>query len=249
MRKFIAISALLALCIGAAAQNTGKDRLNELENKSVEESKSSPIKAEREYQLINWEIFARTGYGAHIMNANEFPGGLFKSTCEEVFLNTVELDICPTRWLSIDLGIDLKWQNFTTFKEYSFSKNGAGEVIIASTPTSYKMPVSTLHYFSLAAPLMLDLNFGVVSLSLGAELVYTPASRVSIKDSYRMGASTYNVTTRECAGVPALSWNAFASLNLGFTGIYFRYYPQQPIIPTAPFSLMTVGIVFNTKGM
>jgi hypothetical protein len=249
MKKTFTVIALLALTLGAFAQNTGKDRLDELENKTVEEKKSSSKKAEREYRLFDFQVLARVGGGGHIMDAPEFPKGYFKSTCSEFFFNTVELDICPTRWMSIDLGIDLKWQDFTTLSGNVFSKNAAGDVVFAATPAGNERQVSTLHYFSLAAPLMLDFNLGLVGVSLGAEVVYTPASRVSIQDSYTIGASDYKVTTHECGGVPRISWNAYASLNFGFYGIYFRYYPQQPLIPTAPFSVATVGVVFNSKGI
>ena len=96
---------------------------------------------------------------------------------------------------------------------------------------------------------MLNFDIGPVGLSMGAELVYTPASCVRIKDTYSIGASDYSVKTRECGGVSPISWNAFASLSLGMTGIFFRYYPKQPLVPTAPFNLMTVGIVFRSIDM
>lgn len=247
MKKTFTVIALLVLSLCAFAQNTGKDRLKELENKTVEEKKSTSKKAEKEYKLFDFQALARIGGGTHIMDAPEFPDGLFKSTCSEFFFNAVELDVCPTKWMSIDLGVDLKWQYFTPSSGNVFSKDANGYVVFAATPAGNQKHVSTLQYFSLAAPLMLDFNFGLVGVSLGAEVVYTPASRVRINDSYTVGASDYNVKTRECGGVPAFSWNAYASLNLGFYGIYFRYYPQQPLLPTAPFSLMTVGIVFNSK--
>lgn len=246
MKKTFTVIALLALSLGAFAQTTGKDRLEELENKTVEEKKSASKKAEREYKLFDFQVLARTGYGWHLVDAPEFNKG-FKDKNGEFFLNTVELDICPTRWMSIDLGLDLKWQDFTTAQTSTFSWNSSDQIVIAPTPAGYEKVVSTLHTFSLAAPIILDLNLGLVGLSLGAELVYTPASRVILKHSYTVGTSDHKVTTRECGGFPQLSWNAYASLNFGFTGIYFRYYPQQPLIPTAPFSLMTVGIVFKSK--
>ena len=245
MKKTFTIIALLAMTFGAFAQNTGKDRLEELENKTVEEKKSTSKKAEKEYSLFDFQAFARIGGGGHIMDAPEFPKGYFKSTCSEFFFNAVEIDICPTRWMSIDLGIDLKWQDFTTLSGNVFTKNAAGDVVFDATPAGNEKQVSTLHFFSLAAPLMLDFNLGLVGVSLGAEVVYTPASRVSIQDSYTIGEKDYNVKTRECGGVPRISWNAYASLNLGFYGIYFRYYPKQPLIPTAPFNMFTAGICFD----
>ena len=131
MKKTFILIALLALSLGAFAQNTGKDRLDELENKSVEEKKSTSKKPEREYKLFDFQVLARVGGGSHIMDAPEFPKGYFKSTCSEFFFNTLEFDVCPTRWMSIDLGLDLKWQDFTTLSGNVFSKNAAGDVVFA----------------------------------------------------------------------------------------------------------------------
>lgn len=247
MKKTFTVIALMAVCFGAFAQNTGKDRLEELENKTVEEKKSSSKKAEKEYKLFDVQLLARIGYGWHLVDAPEFNKG-FKDRNQEIFLNTIEFDICPTRWMSIDLGLDLKWQDFTPSTGNIFSKNASGDIVYAATPPGYEKMVSTLHCFSLAVPLMLDFNLGLCGLSFGAELLYTPASRVSIRDSYSIGASDYSVITHECA-IPAIRWNAYASLNFGFTGIYFRFYPLEPFIPTAPFSVATVGVVFNSKGI
>ena len=245
MKKTFTVIALLALSLGAFAQNTGKDRLDELENKTVEEKKSTSKKAEREYKLFDFHVVSHVGGGTHIMDAPEFVKGFFKSTCSEFFVNAVEFDICPTRWLSLNIGADLKWQYFTPAYGNIFTKNTSGDVVFAATPATYEKMQSTLTLFSLAAPVALQFNFGYFGITAGAELVYTPASRVRINDSYTIGTSDYKVVTRGCNG-PDLNWNIFASLDLGgIYGLYVRYYPQQPILPTAPFNMTTVGLLFN----
>ena len=248
MRKTLLVCAFAALSLGAFAQNTGKDRLTQLENMKLEKKDSVKVKAEKEYNLFDFNGLAHIGYGWYLVTAPEFDKGLRKRN-GEFFLNAAEFDICPTRWMSFGLGIDLKWQDFTPSGGNVFTKDEAGNVILAAVPTVDDKRLSTLHCFSLGAPLMLNFDIGPVGLSMGAELVYTPASCVRIKDTYSIGASDYNVTTRECGGVSPISWNAFASLSLGMTGIFFRYYPKQPLVPTAPFNLMTVGIVFRSIDM
>lgn len=247
MKKTITVIALLAMTFGAFAQNTGKDRLEELENKTVEEKKSTSKKAEKEYQLFDFQILSHVGYGWHLMDAPEFQQG-FKGFNREFFMNTFELDIWPTRWMSLNLGLDLKWQNFTPSTGNIFRLDAKNDIVYDTMPAGTTGMQSTLHYFSLAAPLALNLNFGLIGFSAGAEFVYTPSSRVSIKDSYSIGSSEYNVVTRGC-NFNKLSWDIFATVYAGLTGIYFRYYPQQPLIPTAPFGLMTVGIYFNLTGI
>ena len=247
MKKTFTVIALLALSLGAFAQNTGKDRLDELENMTVEEKKSTSKKSEREYKLFDFQVLARVGGGGHIMDAPEFPKGYFKSTCSEFFFNTVELDICPTRWMSIDLGMDLKWQHFTPASGNIFHLDTNNNIVYDTTPAGATEMQSTLQYFSMAAPIALNFRFWLFCFSVGAELVYTPASRVSIKDSYSIGSSEYKVVTRDC-NFNKYNWDVFATLYAGTTGVYFRYYPKQPLVPTAPFDLMTVGICINLIG-
>ena len=247
MKKTFTVIALLALSLGAFAQNTGKDRLDELEKKTVEEKKSTSKKAEKEYSLFDFQVISHMGYGAHIMDAPEFTKSLFKSTCYEFFMNAVELDICPTRWMSLNIGLDLKWQDFNPAFGNIFAKDTQNDIVFATAPANNDKMLSTLHTFSLTAPLALKLKFGLLGISAGAEVVYTPASRVKIIDSYTIGDSDYNVVTREC-NAPGINWNVFANAYVGSTGIYVRYYPKQPLIPTAPFNMFTAGIYFDLTG-
>ena len=246
MKKIITVFALLAACFGAYAQNTGKDRLEELENMTVEDKVSSK-KTEREYRLFDFQVISHLGIGWHLMDAPEFQQGS-KGFNKEFYMNTVELDIWPTQWMSLNLGLDLKWQNFTPASGNIFQLDANNDIVYAAAPAANTGMESTLHYFSLAAPLALNFNLGLFGFSAGAELVYTPASRVRIKDSYSIGSSDYKVVTRGC-NFDNLSWDIFATVYAGTTGVYFRYYPQQPLVPTAPFNLMTVGVYFNFTGI
>lgn len=246
MKKIFTVIALAAVSFVAMAQTTGKDVLKDLEGKTVEE-KAAPKKAEKEYKLLDFQVLSHVGYGYHLMDAQEFTQG-FKGFNREFFLNTVELDIWPARWLSLNLGLDLKWQNITPAAGNIFQLDTNNDIVYASTPAGTTGMQSTLHYFSLAVPLALNFNLGLLGFSAGAELVYTPASRVSIKDSYSIDSSEYKVVTRGC-NFNKLSWDIFATVYAGLTGVYFRYYPQQPLVPTAPFNYMTVGIYFNFTGI
>ena len=245
MRKILLVCAFAALSLGAFAQNTGKDRLTQLENMKLEKKDSVKVKSEKEIKLFNFQVLSHLGYGWHLVTAPQFDKGLRRRN-GEFFMNAVELDLRPARWISMGLGADLKWQDFTPAGGSVFAKDEAGNVILAAAPPVDDKRFSTLHGFSLAAPLTLGFHLGPAGLSLGAELVYTPASCVTIKDTYSIGASDYSVKTKGCVGIPAISWNAFASLSLGMTGIYVRYYPKQPLVPTAPFNLVTVGVVFTS---
>lgn len=239
MKKIITISALLALCLGAAAQNTGKDRLDELENKTVEE-KSTPKKAEKEYELFDFNILARMGSG-YINVADQ----RFKpQNSYEFFLNTMEFELNPAKWLGLSLGLDLKWNSFYPKPEYVFSRDTNNDPIIIDTPAQREKNVSKLNVFSLAVPLSITFNFGSdFGLSLGAEAVYTPASKARIKDSYSIGDADYKVTTP--CNYPAFNWDICVCLYYGMAGLYYRFYPMHPLLNFSKQTNSSVGIIFN----
>ena len=240
MKKTFTVIAFLALSLGAFAQNTGKDRLEELENKTVEE-KSTPKKAEKEYELFDFNILARMG-GGYINVADQ----RFKpQNSYEFFLNTLEFELNPTKWLGLSLGLDLKWNSFIPKPEYVFSRDTNNDPIIIDTPAQREKNVSKLNVFSLAVPLSITFNFGSdFGLSLGAEAVYTPASKARIKDSYSIGDADYKVTIGPC-NYPAFKWNIFACLYYGMAGVYFRFYPTEPLLPFSLQSNSSVGVIFN----
>lgn len=243
MKKTLTVLALLAMSLGAFAQNTGKDVLDQLENKPAQEKKAPSKSSQKETKMFDFQLISYVGYGWHIIEAPEFNKGL-KDINREVFVNAFEFDFCPTSWLSVCLGMDLSWQDFTPSAGNAFSKNANDEVIFAIAPAANEKMTSTLHSFGLAAPLTLGFNLGPASLALSAELTYTPAGRARIKDNYFVGASEYTVVTRQC-NYSGFGWDLSATLSFGLLGVYVRYYPQQPVIPTAPFNLTTVGLVAN----
>jgi len=244
MKKFLTVTALLAVCLGAFAQNTGKDVLKDLEEKPLDEKASKKAKPEKEFETFDVQALAYLGYGWHLIDGTEFQKGLHKGNTE-FFMNITEFDFTPAKFLTLSLGMDVKWDWYTPTPDYGFSMNG-DDLVIGAAPAGVENYKSTLATAAFTFPVGVTLRLGsIASITAGAEAVLNLPKNAKIKDTYAIGTKSY--TVKENAGsIPQWGWNAFARVTFGgFLGLYARYYPQQPLIPTAPFGLTTVGLLLD----
>lgn len=243
MKKILTVTALLAMCLGAFAQNTGKDVLKELEEKPLEE-KASKAKPEKEFKVLDIQAISRLGYGWHLMDGTEFQTGLHQGNAE-FFMNITEIDFTPVKFLTLAVGMDVKWSHFTPKPEYSFSMSG-DDLVIGAAPAGIDNNKSSLRTAAFTFPVGLTLRIGnFAALTAGAEASLNLPKSLKINDTYMEGKSSLTKVT-PAGSVPQWSWNAFARITFGGAlGLYARYYPQQPFIPTAPFGFTTAGIVLD----
>lgn len=240
MKKILTVTALLAMCLGAFAQNTGKDVLKDLEEKPLEE-KSGKAKPEKEFKVFDIQAIARLGYGWHLMDATEFQTGLHKGNAE-LFMNITEIDFTPVKFLTLSAGMDVKWSYFTPKPEYSFSMTG-DDLVLGAAPAGIDQNNSSLRTAAFTFPAGLTLRIGnFAAITAGAEAVLNLPKDLKIKDTYMEGTTSVTKVS-PASSIPQWSWNAFARITFSAFGLYARYYPQQPLIPTAPFGLTTVGLL------
>ena len=244
MKKFLTVFALLAVCMGAFAQNTGKDVLKDLEEKPLEEKASKKAKPEQEFKVFDIQALAYLGYGWHLMDGTEFQKGLHKGNTE-FFMNITEFDFTPVKFLTLSLGMDVKWDWYSPTADYSFSMNG-DDLVLAATPAVAENFNSTLATAAFTFPVGVKFRLGsLAAVTAGAEAVLNLPKNAKITDTYAVGTKSYTVKEK-AESIPQWGWNAFARVTFGgFLGLYARYYPLQPIIPTAPFGLTTVGLVMD----
>lgn len=244
MKKFLTVFALMAMCFGAFAQNTGKDVLKDLEEKPLDEKASKKAKPEKEFDLFEIKALARMGYGWHLMDGTEFKGGFAKGNTE-FFMNITEFDLTPVKWLTLSLGLDVKWDWYTPTKDYGFAMSG-DDLVLGTTAAGMDNYKSTLNTAAFTFPLGLTFRIGsIAAVTAGAELAVNLPKNALIKDTYRIGTKSYT-STEPAGSIPQWGWNAYARVTFGdLLGIYARYYPQQPLIPTAPFGITTVGMVLE----
>ena len=249
MKKTFTVIALLVVCFSAIAQNTGKDRLDQLENMTVEEKKSTSKIAQKEFKLIDLDLLSHIGFGWNLMDAAQFQKGFTKGNTE-FFFNAIELDVRPVSWMSIGLGVDIKWQHFAPLAgNFIFEQDANNDIVYQSGVSVMPGESSKLNCTAIVFPLTLNFNLGLLSLSAGAELAYYQGKDDTITNIYVDDNRKYTTTISDLGLGGTTSWNLFASLTFGLTGVYVRYYPQQPLIPTAPFNFTTVGIIFNLNSI
>ncbi|MBP5333126.1 MAG: hypothetical protein J6Y66_03050 [Bacteroidales bacterium] len=244
MKKFLTVTALLALCLGAFAQNTGKDVLKDLEEKPLDEKTAKKAKPEKEFKVFEAQALAYLGFGWHLMDGAEFQKGLHKGNTE-FFMNITEFDFTPAKFLTLSLGMDVKWDWYTPTPDYGFSMSG-DNLVLGAAPAVVENYKSTLSTAAFTFPLGIKIRIGdLASITAGAEAVLNLPKNAKIKDKYAIGSMSYS--TKETAGsIPQMGWNAYARVTFGgLLGLYARYYPQQPLIPTAPFGLTTVGLLLD----
>lgn len=244
MKKLLTVFALLAMCFGAFAQNTGKDVLKDLEEKPLEEKASKKAKPEKEFDLFEIKALARMGYGWHLMDGTEFKGGFAKGNTE-FFMNITEFDLTPVKWLTLSLGLDVKWDWYTPTKDYGFAMSG-DDLVLGTTAAGMDNYKSTLNTAAFTFPLGLTFRIGsIAAVTAGAELAVNLPKNALIKDTYKIGTKSYT-STEPAGSIPQWGWNAYARVTFGdLIGLYALYYPQQPLIPTAPFGVTTVGLVLE----
>lgn len=244
MKKLLTVFALLAVCLGAFAQNTGKDVLKDLEEKPLDEKKAKKAKPEKEFKVFDIQAVARMGYGWHLMDGTEFKKGLSKGNTE-FFMNITELDFTPVKWFTLSLGMDVKWDWYTPTAEYGFAMSG-NDIVLGAAPAGTDGYKSTLASAAFTFPLGATFRLGdFASLTAGAEAVVNLPKNAIITETYKIGTKTYTVKD-PASSIPSWGWNAFARVTFGgILGLYARYYPTQPIIPTAPFGLTTVGLIMD----
>ena len=245
MKKLLTVFALLAVCLGAFAQNTGKDVLKDLEEKPLDEKTSKKAKPEKEFKVFETQVLARMGYGWHLMDGTEFQKGLHKGNTE-FFMNITEFDFTPAKFLTLSFGMDVKWDWYSPTADYGFSMSG-DDLVLGAAPAAVDGFKSTLSTAAFTFPLGATFRLGnIAAVSAGAELVVNLPKNASIKDTYKVGTKSYTVTDSATSSIPKWGWNAYARVTFGgLLGLYARYYPQQPLFPTAPFGVTTVGLLLD----
>ena len=243
MKKLLTVFALLVMCFGAFAQNTGKDVLKDLEEKPLDEKAAKKAKPEKEFEVFEVKALARMGYGWNLMDGTEFKGGFAKGNTE-FFMNITEFDLTPVKWLTLSLGLDVKWDWYTPTQDYGFAMNG-DDLALGSAVAGVDGYKSTLSTAAFTFPLGATFRLGdIAAITAGAELVVNLPKNAKITDTYKIGTKSFTVTDSATSSIPSWGWNAYARITFGgLLGIYARYYPQQPLIPTASFGVTTVGLV------
>lgn len=238
MKRTIIIMALCALTASAFAQEeqkSAKDRLTEIENMAdeIKEAKGSSSSDE----LFSVDGLSHLYVGDHIVDNNVFPGG--KS--HEVGLNILRFSLNPAKWLSFEIGADIKWDRFIAKgKMFELDTNGQFALSTATPPNRIKSKICA---FGASAPAAVSFKFGKVGLKFGAEATYDFDRYTKIKNKFRDNNGKRAADIVNGGEIQNFRLSYFGALLFDDFGIYARYCPGTVIPGSIQVeNLISIGI-------
>ena len=238
MKRIIISAVFLILASSAFAQEgqkSAKDRLTEIEGMADQiVARKSDAK-----DVFNFESMAHLYIGDHIVPEEQFPGG--KS--HEVGLNLVQFSLNPTKWLSFDLGCDLKWDRFIAKGiMYEIDANNQFALSTATPPSRLKSKICA---FGFSAPADIALHIGKFGLRFGAEATYDLDGCNKVKNKFRDANGKRAKEILNGGQVQNFRLAYFAGIEFDDLGAYFKYCPGT-IIPGSINleNLVSVGLYF-----
>jgi hypothetical protein len=252
-KTIISIFALFAVGAGisfAQEEEKGKDakdRLSEIEQMTVDVKKHKSASSENDVFEVN--AVAHAGFGAHKVEGDAFRNKFGKSY--ELFVNAFELSFNPVPFLSVNAGLDLKWNRFVSETSQFMVKDGKFDIFTTATAVPLNNLRSRMCGFALSVPATLSINLGDTHLKFGVEAAYNVNRYNKAKSSYSVDknatfdASDHIIATRG-GEFEKFVISYIASVDFDGLGLYYKYCPES-IVPGSDIikSYQTVGIVLS----
>ena len=235
--------ALAAFCTAAYAQEDGKktakDRLSEIENMTVDAKKHKSISSDND--LFEANVLSHLRFGWHRVDDAAFKSKFGPS--REIQLNMLELSVNPLKWLSLNIGADLKWERFTA-KADIFTINNKGELVLGPNLPLYDH--NTLRTRSITLPAVIDIHFeDYFGIKAGCEYSFPVEASTLSFSTVENGKAKTSSTIMTTGGKPdknTLNW--YGEVNFGgLVGVYFKYSPETPVPGSV--SSKTLGLTIN----
>lgn len=194
---------------------------------------------------FEFDILEHWGYGYHNIKTDDFTPA---STSGEIFVNMLKLKIYPTRFLGLEIGADLKFDNFYS-KDEGFKLDG-GKVQVFDLTQAYgndiKRARGWMHVNSLSFPAIFKIGGQQFKIGAGAEAVYNYRATAN----YRLKNSEGKVKNKDKGvEVNRFSYDFIGVITLDDVSIYAKYYPKGPAIFSEgtglDMSYWTVGVGFD----
>ena len=214
-----------------------KDRLTEIEQMTVAAKKHKSTGKENDIFKIN--AVSHAGYGWIMVDGEAFRGKFGPSY--EIFINTFNLSFTPASFISLNAGLDLKWNRFISTTDM-FTVTGGEFSGAATTPDDIR---SKLCGFSLSVPAMLSFNMGDTHLRVGAEASFNISGYNKVKSSYTDSDAAYTQVIKG-GEFAKTAIGYLASINFYAFGVYYKYCPKA-MIPGSDLikNYQTIGIVLS----
>lgn len=240
MKKITISIALCILAVNVFAQEenkSAKDRLSEIESMA---DQIIPGKSGSSSKLFSVGSLSHLYVGDHIVDADQFPG----NRSHEVGLNLLEFSLKPAKWISFNLGCDIKWDRFISKgKLYEVDNNGQFALSAAPAPDRLKSKICA---FGFSAPADIAFHIGKWGLKFGAEAVYDLDRCNKVKNKFRDANGKKAKDIIYGGEIQNFRLGYYAVLDFDGDGVYFKYCPGT-IIPGSINleNLITVGIYLD----
>ena len=228
MKKIMIALGIVLACATTdmLAQTSAKDRLKEIEQMTVEARKRKAAKRDK---LLSVDALSHFYYGFHqVSGQKELEGKFFES--QEVGLNAAQFGFHPASWVSLEAGLDLKWDQFELADgkavemidhKFNFTEP---ETLFGPDLSKFNQRIRT---FALAVPVTLGFHAPWFSVKGGAEFDFNINKYTSIKTEFTTN-KTIDVNSRDRKPeVENLLINYLAEVDFDGLGIYFKYYPKS----------------------
>lgn len=243
MKKLVIVALAAAVSFGAFAQESGKDKLDRLEESVIS---GDVLKISSENEVVSVKFLDHIGWGANIASSNDFKPWNGKSG--NWFFNIVGLQIAPASWFDFNIGIDFGGQYFAS-RDNVFSRNDAGKLVIAPFATvapglELTKSRSSFRNLYFSAPVLLEFKADKFTFAAGAEaaLNFAGSTRYEYDAGYR-----YQEGGTKGLEVNLFSWNVMAVVSYSKLGVFFKWRPAsvQVFQGTPQFTWWTIGGVLG----
>ena len=232
MKKILLILAALTVILPAA---------------SAQSDSSSPFELySTENGVFGVDLISHLGVGAHLYSADNFVPKTFGSF--EAFFNLVNLKIYPIPVVGIEAGADLEFNWFRSIDNYFYTDSDrnfkVGKFIDIAGEGASKLK-SNADFFGLNFPVLLKLRFGEFRIGAGAQAMLNFSAGADYH--HQRGNMVTDISFKD-AKANLFSYAFIGQLSYSVFGVYFKYYPKQPVFfpatEGAPSmkNLMTVGL-------
>ena len=194
--------------------------------------------------IFAFNIADHVGWGYNIVTTDAFT----PAYCGEYFINVLALKVRPVQGLTLKLGVDCKWDDFSSKNDF-FYRNPADnktvqvvkktDVFSLARAENYS---SRFGYFALAVPVMAKVSFDKFDIGGGAELNFNLAG--SVRHSYDRGDTNTSVSTTKI-GLNTFTYNFMAFAGFDGFDVFAKFYPKasRPLAAgSLNYSFWTIGI-------
>ena len=176
----------------------------------------------------HWEVFTSDlmfGWGGHSVDALD-RDRVKKSMSEIGILNLIALGRVFNQGRStVSLGVGFNWHRYGLESPYFWHRTTEGTLGYMEFGEPFDKHRATLLVRSMQFPLMFNQSLGKRwNVAVGAVMNWN--FYADVRNSYRMGKTDYNETTRGL-NQRKISFDGIAMLSWHGLGVYFRYAPQS----------------------